>query len=311
MRTRLLLPAIGHVIGDVSIGAARLLGFSARTLGNRSRRNSTEAEVAYHEAVWAVYSRYLDGKRPARVCEIGPGDSLGMSVLFAGAGAQSVTFVDRFVIRPAPDDDNVCARLFERHSAKLAPRFNSLDDVDRVTELVHQKRAGVFFGESTGAFDLICSNAVLEHLDDPIAALTLMHATLAPGGSMVHVVDLRDHNLFEKQGPLTWLETPQWLHRQMRRNTAKPNRVLFSAYQHWASARPGVQFFVRHLVGDTRDFNGTPRNELPAEELARACDAVEASRHRFAPQFRDIPAEDLAISAFIMVLHKEEADSLF
>ena len=310
MRGRLILPALGYAAGDLAIGFGRALGFPIRTLGNRAMRSSVEAGVGYHESIWEVYRSYLRGKRPARVCEVGPGDSIGMSVMFAAGGARSVTFVDRFVIRTADCDDEICERLFERHKDALAPDYASLDDVDRVTELIHRKPAERYFGESTGAFDFICSNAVLEHLDDPIAALTLMHATLAPGGTMVHVVDLRGLGLFEKEGPLAWLETPPWLHRQMRRNTARANRVLFDHYRHWAAAHPGADIHVRHLVGSSHDFNGTPLAELPREDLAQACARIEASRGNFTPSLGEVASEDLAIAAFILVLHKEETDSL-
>ena len=96
----------------------------------------------------------------------------------------------------------------------------------------------------------------------------------------------------------------------MRRNTAHPNRVLFDHYKLWGASRPGVEFFVRHLVGSERDFNGTPLGEVPADEMDRATSLIEAERDNFTPSLREVAAEDLAISAFILVLHKEEAQSL-
>lgn len=54
-----------------------------------------------------------------------------------------------------------------------------------------------------GSFDMIFSNAVLEHVREPIDVLRNLHRMLATNGWFVHAIDLRDHRDFNK--PLEFL----------------------------------------------------------------------------------------------------------
>lgn len=271
------------------------------------RRIPVKAAVLHHEGLWEVYRQHLPKCPLRRVCELGPGDSLGMAVIFASAGAQQVYFVDRFEIRPAPFEDEIFEMLCQRHSTELQPIHSSRDRIRSLIKLRDRVRAEEFF---TGfeTFDFICSNAVLEHLDDPIQTLTNMYASLAPGGSMVHVVDLRNHGLFQFAGPLVWLETPPVVHKRLRKHTAKPNRVLFDSYREWAKGLPEVSFLVRHLIDSDHDFNGCSLSELPAAAMQHACARVRVQQHRFAFPINRASAEDLAVSAFILVVRKPAAE---
>ena len=305
----LFITAAYYLLEDSTIGLLHLTGLSRRPLGNRMHKISVDDAVRYHEGVWAVYRQYLQARKPGRVCEIGPGDSVGMGVLFASYGAEQVTFVDRFKIRPpAARDREICAALFRRHAEALASRFNSPAALKNSIRIVEDVRAERYFVNGDAKFDFICSAAVLEHLDDPILALTGMYQALPAGGTMVHVVDLRNHRLFRRLGPLAWLETPAGLHRLIRRNTAKPNRVLFHAYKQWAQGKPGVEFFVRNLIDSDRDFNGAREGDLPVEEVARAREIISARRSRFARPHGDEPIADLAVAVFIMVVAKPAGD---
>lgn len=308
-RLELYLAAGYYVLRDWTIGSLRSVGFPLRPLGNRISKISADSAVRNHEEIYAVYRRYLRGRRPARVCEIGPGDSLGTGILFFSDGAESVTFVDRFSIQPPATEKEVWAELFRRHAAALAPRFGSPKAVRAAIEVVDDVFAEKFFTETGVRFDFICSNAVLEHLDDPLLALTRMYDALAPGGVMVHIVDLRNHGLFIRYDPLFWLETPTWLHRKFRRHSAKPNRVMLHAYKLWARDRSGVEFFVRELVGMGRDFGGAREVDLPPEDLAGACDRIACRRHKFAKPHCDEPVTDLAVSVFILVVSKPIKES--
>ena len=302
------LTTVAYLLEDRGIGLLQSAGVKLRPLGNRMHKISVDQAVGYHEGVWAVYRHYLPSRPPAHCCEIGPGDSLGMGVLFASQGAEQVTFIDRFNIRPeVTRDREICTALFRRHAEALAPRFANAEALTETIRVVEGVWAERYFAEANPGFDFICSSAVLEHLDDPLRALTGMYDSLPAGGVMVHIVDLRNHKLFRRLGPLTWLETPASLHRLIRRNTAKPNRVLFHAYKRWAQGRPGVEFFVRNLAGSDRDFGGARVSELPAEDFARARELISSRRKRFAPPHRDEPVEDLAVSVFILVATKAAA----
>ena len=59
-----------------------------------------------------------------------------------------------------------------------------------------------------GSFQVIVSRAVLEHVFDVPAAWSSMDALLAPGGSMLHKVDFRNHGLYSSRHPLAYMKVP-------------------------------------------------------------------------------------------------------
>jgi SAM-dependent methyltransferase len=56
---------------------------------------------------------------------------------------------------------------------------------------------------TTERFDVTLSNAVLEHVFDPLRAAVNLHRVTAPGGIGFHQVDFRDHRDFTR--PLEYL----------------------------------------------------------------------------------------------------------
>ena len=132
-----------------------------------------------------------------------------------------------------------------------------------------------FAGE---AFDVIFSNAVLEHVADVRSSLASMRSLLAPGGVMLHDVDLRSHQRFEKH-PLHFLEYPAGLWRAMTSNTGEPNRERLPAYR-------GI---VAELGFEDVRVEVTERFEAGL---------VRRVRPRLARPFRGLSEEDLAVAAF-------------
>jgi hypothetical protein len=161
--------------------------------------------------------RRLNG---ARLLELGPGRSLGTAVLLASAGAR-VSVADRFM--PTWDD--------EYH----APIFEALLDVCAVDRLSLQpirdalaarafppavtghRLAAEQLGRIGGQFDLVLSNAVLEHVEDIAATAWNLAAVTAAGGLGLHQIDLRDHRDFAR--PLEFLTLPADAFAQLRRQS--------------------------------------------------------------------------------------------
>ncbi|MFN3389181.1 MAG: methyltransferase domain-containing protein [Allosphingosinicella sp.] len=239
-----------------------------------------------------------------RVAEVGPGGSAAVALFLIAEGAGHVDLVDRFAFA---HDPAVQMRLYEEIVARdprLAARGLSATDFGGSIDFHVGERAAaeVFFSVHSG-YEAICSCAVLEHLYDPLSALVAMASALRPGGRMVHQVDLRDHGMFSAAGhhELTFLTVPQWFYPHMSRRRGRPNRVLIHRYRETLEQLDlRHELLVTHLVG-IGAIEPAPYEQVPAELRARAEARAEEARGRLAPEFRHLPASDLAIASFRLV----------
>ena len=82
-------------------------------------------------------------------------------------------------------------------------------------------------------FDLILSRAVLHEIFDIDRCFAAMDRLLAPGGRMVHKIDLRDYGMFTTldMHPREFLTVPDVLYEQMVKGGARPNRRMMNYYR--------------------------------------------------------------------------------
>jgi SAM-dependent methyltransferase len=159
-------------------------------------------------------------------------------------------------------------------------------------------------------YDFIVSRAVLEHLAKPLSTLRDMSRSLRPGGMLLHEVDLRDHEHFSRShDELTWLSFPSSLWRAMTSHSGRPNRILAHRYRRVLEElrrTDGIEFelFVKSLVGRQEIDPGVPFDAIPADLRQRAVAFVESRRRRFAREFQDVDAADLAVTTVFIVVKK-------
>lgn len=204
--------------------AGRLLNRLRERLGravpsNYGRIRSTPAriaaDVAYAVQVARAYAGWLpDGFAQLQgraVLEIGPGNNFGVALLLKCAGAGRVAVTDRFLARYQA---HYHGPLYRAMRDAMAAAFPALDlapfdafiaagrHASGAVELIEMplERCAE---EHAQAFDLVLSNAVLEHLYDPAQAARSLYAILAPGGRGYHQVDFRDHR--DNTRPLEYL----------------------------------------------------------------------------------------------------------
>jgi SAM-dependent methyltransferase len=263
-----------------------------------------EESIAIIENTYRAYLRYAGVERfQGRVVEIGPGDNLGVALLLAGSGASVVT-VDRFHPRRDRDQEwRIYQALIARH--RLSLRLDRTDAgiaIERVQSAIG-KSAETFFAAETARFDAVLSNAVLEHLADPLAALDTMRDSLAPGGHLVHVIDLRDHGMFSGRTPLTFLTIPETIYRRMTRQSGRPNRVLFHDYRCWLerSRLPEARLLVSCLVTDWFAEEPVEFHRLPQSELNAAVTEVGNIRRRLAANLRRHADQEIAVAGCVLI----------
>ena len=147
------------------------------------------------------------------VLELGPGYSLGTAVVLACHGAR-VAVADRYL---SPFDreyhDPFLRALLgriqqERPELYTAPITRLLEAGTFLPDVVEGLHLGIEDLEEVpdGAFDLVVSNAVFEHVEDVPRAYRILARITRPGGLGIHQVDFRDHRDFSR--PLEYLTMP-------------------------------------------------------------------------------------------------------
>jgi SAM-dependent methyltransferase len=268
--------------------------------------------VTYIEEVVRDYAAYagVDAFR-GRVAEVGPGDNCGVALLLLANGCDHVDLADRYYSKRNPAQQAAIYRaLAERH-----PRVREmLADADltneetfpRLSRYYGKRAAAEEFFSTHGEYDLIISRAVGEHLYDPCRAVRAMAKALRPGGTLLHKIDLRDHEMFSLfHGELKWLEVPESLYRLMTSASGRPNRVLAHEYRNaLVEAGLNASLLVTRLAG-VGDI--TPHKEYDAIESdvrRRAEQFVNARRRHFARKFQPVAAKDLATAGIFLVATK-------
>jgi len=130
-----------------------------------------------------------------------------------------------------------------------------------------------------GSVDMVFSQAVMEHVDDPQAAYAAMYRWLRPGGFISHQIDLRSHGTTRDWNGHWTLSDPFW--RLVRgKRTYSINRLPRSAHIQ-AIEQAGFE-----LVGD----------------VIRQGPAL--ARKYLAPRFRELEDDDLRSSGVFLQAQK-------
>ncbi len=276
-------------------------GRLATRSGMRHATLSLHASLDYIDRVYADYLAYGDLEHfSGRVAEIGPGDNFGIALRMLGAGAREVHTVDRYrPLRDAAWQARIHRTLAERHGlGELLDEGNEIGGL-----FVHEGVPAEMFFRSSGLhFDCIVSRAVLEHLYDPFAALDDMADALAPGGTMIHRIDFRDHGMFGSHHPLTFLTVPDRLYRAMTSASGRPNRYLLPAWRDWLgrSSLAGSMRTTR-LAGQEGELGPAEWDDIDPAARQTALETVQAIRPRLAPRLAAFADQDLAVSGCVLV----------
>lgn len=314
-----------NVLRDRVVGARARLGRHRAHGGATHERLDLGESVAYIDEVFGDYLRYSSLRAGdlagARVLEVGPGDNPGVALRFLAAGAERVVCVDRFLLWRDPSQQReilraVVARLAPEERARLEGVVTPDGELvagSRRLEMIEGvliERADSRFPPAS--FDLIVSRAVLEHVLDVDRSLAVMDRLLAPGGTMLHKVDFRDHGMFTDAGmhPLTFLTVRERVWRWTGRNGDGLNRRRRDAYRA-ALIRLGYshRILVTHVAGVAGELV-PPREtlergrDLPADALSSAAEL----RPLLAPEFRELDDEDLLIDGIFFEARKPARD---
>jgi hypothetical protein len=173
-----------------------------RSIYRLKRRNERRCVTADVDYALEMARTHEDIARQAKIdlsqasiLEIGPGLSFAPQLVFASHGAR-VTVADPYL---AAWDDNYHPRFYEEFRARWAGPSSAIDIVlgakgypPSVIRRVVQP-AEQLSGLRGQLFDLIISNAVLEHVSDLSSACRVFANLTRIGGANSHQIDFRDH----------------------------------------------------------------------------------------------------------------------
>lgn len=157
--------------------------------------------------------------REKRVLEIGPGSDLATGAVMMQRGASSYCAVDRFDNR-VQADPALYSELTRALGTAVDPTVLDFCQTDfpSLTDL-------------RGEWDLIVSNATLEHIEEIPALFRRLARVASPGAGMVHHVDAQTHMRWIRDvDPWNILRYPSAVYDRLLRFPGAPNRLLAGDY---------------------------------------------------------------------------------
>jgi SAM-dependent methyltransferase len=292
--------------------------------GATHRAFSLEESLAYVNSQFDDYLRYgrlaAEDLRGLRVFELGFGDNIGVALRFLAAGAARVVCLDKFYsVRDEEQHRRVYLALREGLSAEERARFDEAIDLGAGLK-VNDERLHCVYGTTVeeseelrgeaGRFDLAVSRGAIQDIYEPDAAFDAMDDLLAPGGRMLHKIDMSDQGMFSVNGmnPLTFLTISDGVYRMMAVDSSKPNRKTVDYYRRKMSELGyETQILVTELAGRERKGDLHPHKERPERGVDYGDDTlavVREVRPRLNPRYRNLSDEDLMVAGIFIIARK-------
>jgi SAM-dependent methyltransferase len=289
------------------------------THGSTHHHQNLTESLDYIKRQFANYIKYADlsadSLKGKRILELGPGDNLGVALRFIAAGAASVVCLDRFYSKRNPEyERRIYSALRETLGAEEQIRFDQsvkLTDDVQFNEEKLQSVYGVSLEEFADKlahdhdrFDVILSCAVLEEIYDPDPLFAAMDRLLAPGGNLVHVIDLGDYGMFRNQGmhPLTFLTISEPIYKRMASDSGLPNRKRLGYYiEKMKQLGYQAKFFVTSVLPNGRI---EPAAAYEPGKFNHDSNLVAEIRSKLAHDFKNLDEEQLLIDGALLVARK-------
>jgi hypothetical protein len=177
-----------------------------------------------HLSLVSAAGLQLDG---LRVLELGPGVNFAPQLVMASLGVR-VAVADRFVV---PWDDNYHPAFYRVFSERWHDRLPAVDRILR--DGAHSSDVIAIFANPAEhldsippeSFDLVISNAVLEHVYSMPAVCREMARVTVMGGLNMHQIDFRDHRDFTRPLEFLTLRDDKFEIEFERRNGEMGNRL--------------------------------------------------------------------------------------
>lgn len=222
--------------------------------------------------------------------ELGPGQDLGTGFVILALGAQSYTAIDKYeLVSKTPD--NFYKVLFEQ--LKGYPAYKRAQ-----TALGQFQKQGFsdYFSYTCELsfslnslpfrkFDVLVSQAVLEHLDDVRKTFDTLRPILSTNAIMVHEVDIVTHARWVRTlDPLNLLRYSDAIY-ELLKFSGSPNRLRMSDYQEILNCLGFEKIETKQIIILDKGY-------------------VKKSRPHLSDKFRRYPDEDIETKSFYLLATK-------
>lgn len=283
---------------------------------------SLEKSVSYIERVYSEYLEYSglapEAFRGKRLLEVGPGDNFGVALKFLVAGAEKVVCLDKFYSERHLDQQT---RIYLELKKQLSPEevvvFEDSIKLDNGIDL-NPDRLHYIYGHGIeeadqilepGSFDFILSRAVIHNVYEIDRGFEAMDRLLAPGGYMLHKIDLSDENMFSSRGmhPLTFLTIPERVYYLMASDSGKPNRKLIGDYREQMVKRGyDTKILVSAVLGEGPLVPHKENIEPGVDYSENTISLINDIRGKLAAPYRDRPNAELAVTGIFLIASKKQ-----
>lgn len=289
--------------------------------GSTHSEKSIEESVVYVGTVLREYKQYghIDNFS-GKVLELGPGDNAGVALLMQSEGAETVDLVDRFYsARDLEQQSAIYNKLAESYDltsgngtwneAELPGiTWHTNESAEDYLKHYEQKQLA-----SQGYYDFIVSRAVLEHVIDPLYIIRQGLKILKQGGSMIHLIDFRDHHYYSAEHEeLTFLRVKENLYPHLVSHCGGPNRILLHEYKNLLSDLENEysitsNIYVTSLAGESEPLEPYQKfSDIAEDRVSKAVSRVNEQRIKFASKFDSVSSEDLAVTGICLVIEKNK-----
>jgi len=244
---------------------------------------------------------------------------LGVALKFLAAGAKTVVCVDRFFSKRDPQHELAIYQSLRDvlTSGQERSRFDEAISLDGKIKFNDEKLRNIYGNtlealasdlvQSYKAFDLIVSCAVLEEIYNPESTFAAMYQLLAPGGYLIHKIDLTDYGMFRLQGlhPLTFLTIPEPIYKRMASDSGLPNRKRLSFYVE-TMKRLGCEarFLVTSILTNGRLNPPVDHTLVNFETDEASSSMLQGIRKKLASEFKDSNPHDLLVDGLLLIARR-------
>jgi SAM-dependent methyltransferase len=283
---------------------------------------SLEKSVNYINLVHREYVEYsgLDAEafRGSRILEVGPGDNFGVALRFLAGGAKQVVSLDKFYSeRNVEQQTHIYQELRKQLSPDEARVFDECIKLNGDIVL-NEERLRYIYGHGVeeadqilepGSFDFIVSRAVIHNVYNIDRGFEAMDRLLAPGGYMLHKIDMTDENMFSSRGmhPLTFLTIPERVYYLMASDSGKPNRKLVSDYREQLEKRGyESKILITAILGAGPLVPHQEKIEQGTDYSEKTLSLIKTIRPKLAAPYRDRSDAELAATGTFLIAKKPQ-----
>ncbi len=314
---------VKHIVKNYKRWLKNTLGKISVSNGATHFGKSVEESIEY---IFQVFNDYLiygnlsdKNLEEKTILEIGPGDNLGVALLFIAKGAKKVYTIDKyFSERIQSDEVKIYKAIRERLKDDERIRFDNAITLEEKDFKLNKDKIESIYGKSleeikskslNNYFDMIVSRAVLQVVNHLDRLFRKMNDCLKIGGIMLHKVDLRDYGTFTKykNHELGNLMFSDFIYTQMTNHSSIPNRKRINEYQKIvANYQYHDKYYITHIFGNEEKVFDPHQLELKEgmDYDNSHLEYIKQVKPLLFPKYRSYSDLDLLISGFFMVAKK-------